>query len=422
MDKKNILVFPCGSEIGLEIFNSLKYSRHINLVGGSSVDDHGKFVYNNYIGNFPFINDDFFIPYLKKIIRKHKIDAIYPTMDEVIAKIKPFEKELGCKVIGSPAETNQICLSKEKTYELLHNQIQIPKIYQSINEIENFPAFIKPKIGYGSRGAYKINTIKEAEFHLEKCPDCLIMEYLSGEEYTVDCFTDRKGKLRFVGPRKRNRIKMGISVNSVPVNEKEEFEELAQIINQKMKFRGAWFFQLKKNDNNELILLEVASRLGGSSSLNRYKGINFALLSVFDAFNYDIEIIENKMNIEIDRALNTKIKINYEFEHVYVDFDDCMIINEQVNTELMAKIYEWINMNKKIYLISRHNQDIFHSLRQHKIAKEIFNEIIIIKNNEKKSNYIKHKNSIFIDDSFKERKEVANKLEIPVFAPDMISL
>ena len=43
--KNNILVFPCGSEIGLEINNALKWSTHIELFGASSVDDHGKYVY-----------------------------------------------------------------------------------------------------------------------------------------------------------------------------------------------------------------------------------------------------------------------------------------------------------------------------------------------------------------------------------------
>ena len=46
--KKNILVFPCGSEIALEIYRSVNKSIHFNLIGASSVDDHGKFIYENY--------------------------------------------------------------------------------------------------------------------------------------------------------------------------------------------------------------------------------------------------------------------------------------------------------------------------------------------------------------------------------------
>ena len=52
---KNVLVFPCGSEIGLEVNRALANSTHFKLYGGNSVDDHGKFVYKNYISGIPFI-------------------------------------------------------------------------------------------------------------------------------------------------------------------------------------------------------------------------------------------------------------------------------------------------------------------------------------------------------------------------------
>jgi hypothetical protein len=45
--KKNVLVFPCGSEIGLEVYRSLKHSIHFNLIGANSVDDHGRVVFVN---------------------------------------------------------------------------------------------------------------------------------------------------------------------------------------------------------------------------------------------------------------------------------------------------------------------------------------------------------------------------------------
>jgi len=58
MEKKiRVLVFPCGSEIGLEIYRSLIYIRQIELWGGSSVEDHGRFVFKNYIGDIPDINN-----------------------------------------------------------------------------------------------------------------------------------------------------------------------------------------------------------------------------------------------------------------------------------------------------------------------------------------------------------------------------
>ena len=44
----NVLVFPCGSEIGLEIHAALRHAKDICLHGASSVSDHGEFVYARY--------------------------------------------------------------------------------------------------------------------------------------------------------------------------------------------------------------------------------------------------------------------------------------------------------------------------------------------------------------------------------------
>ena len=116
---KNVLVFPCGSEIAFEIYRSIKYSKHFRLIGANSVPDHGRFVYENYISDVPFVSDEQFIPAMKRIVKDYEIDYIYPSMDSAIAVLKENEEELGCYVIASPKETTQICLSKKKTYDHL---------------------------------------------------------------------------------------------------------------------------------------------------------------------------------------------------------------------------------------------------------------------------------------------------------------
>ena len=81
-----------------------------------------------------------------------------------------------------------------------------------------------------------------------------MLEYLPGKEYTVDCFTNLSGKLIFARGRGRNRIKLGISVNTEPVDESENknFFELAEKINSQLHQKGGWFFQLKEDKNGEL--------------------------------------------------------------------------------------------------------------------------------------------------------------------------
>ena len=54
------------------------------------------------------------------------------------------------------------------------------------------------------------------------------------------------------------------------------------------------------------------------------------------------------------------------------------------------------------------------------ISEDLFEEIRVIDVLEEKSDYIKEKKAIFIDDSFAERKRIKDRCGIPVFDVDMI--
>lgn len=420
--KKNILVFPCGSEVALEIHRSLKFSIHFNLIGASSVKDHGEFVYENYVEDLPFYTEDNFIQELSAIIKIKKINAVYPAMDAVAKFLKGNEDKLGCKVIGSSKEATSIAASKIKTYELLSKTVNCPKWTNNVLEVTDYPVFIKPDVGYGSRNVSLANNRTEAENHLKLNPNNYVFcEHLPGKEYTIDCFTDKNNQLLFAGARERARISNGISVGTHLAKEHQAyFQETAEKINQKLMPRGAWFFQMKENSKGIPTLLEVATRLGGSSSYFRVQGINFAMLSAFDAFNYEVSVHPNNYEVKLDRALNNKFKLKIEYKTIYVDFDDCIYINEKINTQLIAFLYQELNNKKIIILITRHAGAIEKKLEELRIN-TIFDEIIHIKDKSPKSKYIdKKQNPIFIDDSHAERREVQKSLNIPVFSPDMI--
>ena len=417
MTKKNILVFPCGSEVALEVFRSIENSIHFNVIGGSSTDDHGKFIFDDYIGDIPFVTDLDFIKSLKKIVSHNKIDAIYPATDLVLHVLKKNENELGCRIISSSLETTDICLSKSKTYEILKDIIQVPFVFSNLELINQYPVFLKPDVGYGSRGVLKAENEVEVKNHIIKYPNTIILEYLPGREYTVDCFTNYLGELLFVGQRERKRITNGISVNtsSLPLN--DLVKRIAVKINSTLKFNGAWFFQLKENYKGELVLLEIASRIAGSSSVYRMKGINFAILSLFNEFEQNVNIIENNFEIELDRALENKYQLNINFNHIYVDLDDTLIVDEKVNHKLVGNLYRFLNENKKIHLITKNKYNLKETLTKYKLN-TLFDSIIHLKHDDRKSNYILNADSIFIDDSFAERKDVYDNLKIPVFGID----
>jgi hypothetical protein len=393
---------------------------HINLIGANSVDDHGRFVYDNYVNSLPFADDPGFIPAMKALVAKHEIDAVYPAMDSVITILSRAQEEIGCKVIASPVATTEICLSKKRTYTHFKDIIQVPQVFASLDEVSRYPVFMKPEVGYGSRGAKLIHTEIQGRQHLVEYPASLILENLPGEEYTVDCFSDSNGKLLFSRPRKRKRISNGISVHTVPVTERlDAFDTIAQKINSHLALRGAWFYQVKENEKGELVLLEIASRLAGSSSLYRNLGVNFALLSVYDAFGHKVNVFHNNYHIELDRALDNKYKVQVQISKAYVDFDDCLLLNGKVNVKLVALLFQFINKGIKLILITKHDRVVEETLEQYRL-RHVFDEIIHLPKEDSKYRYMDPEGAIFIDDSFAERFQVHQHLHIPVFAPDNV--
>lgn len=413
-----VLVFPCGSEIGLEVYRSLKYEKDIELYGGSSVlYDPGRLVYENYFNSFPYIDHPDFLSYLNQFVIEHQIDIIYPAMDSVILTMAKSIKDIKCKVITANHAAVEICMSKSQTYKHLKGRVNIPKtiVSPSINE---FPVFVKPDFGYGGKGAQRVRDVEELKYVQKNRPDLIVLEYLPGREFTVDCFTDYNGELLFVGARERKRITNGISGSTAPVYGKK-YNEIALIINANLQLNGAWFFQVKEDRNGQLSLLEIAPRIAGVSGLYRNLGINLPLLNIYNLLCMPVNILANDFNIEIEKSFVSLFKISFEYYDVYIDLDDTIIVKGEINLSAIRFIYQCINEDCSVTLITRHAGDLYNLLKKHKID-SIFDEIIWIKDQKPKSEFIKKEKSIFIDDSFAERKEVKENLNIPVFSVDAI--
>jgi hypothetical protein len=412
-DKIRVLVFPCGSEVGLELHRSLNWSTHIELFGGSSVaSNHGQYVYSNYIDGLPYVGDKKFLDEINTVIKQNNIQFLIPAHDSVCLSLAENQSKLKCTLICSPVETCRICRSKSATYETFSSVLRVPKVYTDCYAT-NFPVFLKPDRGQGSKGIIIANSQSELTFFLEHSSDLLVMEYLPGDEYTIDCFTDRHGVLRFVGPRKRTRIINGISNDTEPIHDRR-LNDMARIINEKLKFRGVWFFQAKVGKDQEFYLLEIAPRVAGAMGIHRNLGANLPLLTVFDFLNLDTEITLNNHSIHMDRALINRFSSNLSYENVYIDLDDTILMRGEVNIWVVAFIYQCHNRGIKVHLLSRHSHDIVNTLYKFRLT-QMFDTINCLDGSMQKADFINEHSAIFIDDSFSERHDIARKKRIPTF-------
>lgn len=414
--KINVLIFPAGEINSVELHDALATCLNINLYGASSIERHGKYIFKNYISGLPLVDSPVFIEKFNDLITSYKIDLIFPTHDTIAKFLSENNHKIKAKIIAADKETSAICRDKKRIYDSFKKFDFVPTIYSHLIE---FPVFIKPRIGQGGQGAKLLQSKLDLPFDFD-LNNYIISEYLPGEEYTVDCFTDKNGRLLFISPRSRKRLLAGITISGAIEPIDNEIQFIAETINEKLKFLGLWWFQIKKDKSGKWKLLEISTRVAGTMCLTRALGINLPLLSVYTAMGIDVEVFVNNYLVEMDRTLMGKYSVNYEYDTVYFDLDDTLIINGEINLNAIRFLYQCKNMNKKVILITKHEYKIKDTLEKHAIAENLFVEIIHLCKDEHKTDYVNPEKSIFIDNAFKERSEVHKAYGIPVFDVDGI--
>jgi len=415
----HVLVFPCGAETASEIHQALRYSLHVKLFGASSVDDHGRFLFENYHGELPRIDEPTFDSAFSNLIEKLEIDIVFPTHDSVCDYLAPRAAAMGFYLVNGDERTTAICRRKSLTYSLFASEPWVPEIYANVDAVTAWPAIVKPDRGQGGQGVSRVSNKAEAYAAISSVADPLLVEYLPGDELSVDCFTDYRGRLLWVGPRSRERIRAGISMRSRMFDPTPEIASIADTINDELRLHGPWFFQLKQDRKGNWKLLEVACRIAGTMAAQRARGINLPLMTVQDFLGRDLATLPEPHVRLIDRRIATAAKLDYEYDDVFVDLDDTLIIDGHVSPNVITFLYQQKAKDKRIILITRHKHDCAETLDRVFLPRRLFDEIVHITDDSPKSAHMTVR-SIFIDNHFPERLSVSKALGIPVLDVDML--
>lgn len=423
--KWNVLIFPAGAENALEIYEALRYNLNIEVFGASGKKDFAEYKYpkDKYIeGDFWIYSKDFESNF-QKLLEAYKIDIIIPTHDDVALYFAKNRNQFSARILVSDARTAEICREKRLIYQEISDTQFCPIIYQSFDAVtkDDLPVFVKPNIGAGGKGAFCIKSINDVE-KMDCEEDYIIAEFLPGSELTVECFTNRNRELIFVGARSRDRIQMGIAFRSTRVRITDEIYQMAKMLNSRLSFLGAWYFQVKEDKEGHYKMLEISCRQAGTMTLYRHLGINFPMLGIFELMGRDTSYILNSGECQIERCLMTKFKYECNYENVYIDFDDTIVINGKICTVIISFLYQCVDKGKKIFLLTRHEGDLFDIMKKHRLSETLFDQIYHIGFDTTKTMFIQPQNSIFIDNSYQERKAVYDMYGIPVFDVDMVDM
>ena len=418
-----ILVWPGFSVVGLEIAEQLRFMKDVEIFSGTSTLGHPLTEMFSGVVEIPNLRTS-----------TNKLDQsiinefiVFPAHDYVLDYIFSDSRQISW--IGSSKKTIELSRNKAKMYKYLdkHLSAYSPLMFESKEEaLENLPVYAKPNSGYGSQGHQLVHNEKEFDWFLSVDESLIFMEVLHGDEYTVECLTSNTGELVHVFARKRIRVRMGTSLSFASPDEVTmvALEELANLLNRSISFNGPWYFQVKERTESkgDFKVLEVSTRLPGSSVWSRANGVNLAEMSIWNYRGKEIKALKNSCGVVVERELSSKMLLQHPFENVYIDLDETILVNGKVSHWAVAFLIQERNKGKGIHLLTKsltRNIDLL--LSQLNII-GLFDSISHLDLTEKKSHFMLHASSIFIDDSFSERQEMRADHGIPCFGPDVFQL
>ena len=224
--------------------------------------------------------------YLKEllgIVRKEKVKLIVPTVDldlKLLAVNKAKFEKLGCCVLISSPEVIDICQDKRETFRFLSKSgFDTPFTRSSGSALRKkdlrYPCFLKPWDGYAGRGSAIVRNRMELSFYAKTVPNCIVQDYINGDEYTCDVFVDFEGKVRCVVPRKRLEVRSGEVSKAQVVKDPKIMESASKAVEALGAGPGVITVQLIKNGSGKINIIEINPRFGGGVPLSIKAGANF---------------------------------------------------------------------------------------------------------------------------------------------------
>ena len=272
------------------------------------------FKYCDVSGTEPNINGEAYLTYCLDYCVQHQIDVFVPRKENVLIaqNLHKFE-QIGVKVLVCPdGDLMELMDNKAAMYEsLLENErngqfvVQIPS-YRIVNNAEDFKnayeelgknntkLCIKPVVGEGAMGfriiddsaeslSFLFNSASSQKLSFDTIfrilkteptfPEIMVLEYLEGYEYSIDCIAEADGTLLTAIPRKKAHGR---------IREIEYNEELIQIAHKMAElYKIPFVFNIQvKYKNGIPKLLEINPRMSGGLHISCLSGINIPYYAI----------------------------------------------------------------------------------------------------------------------------------------------
>lgn len=334
MNDVTVLLTACGNVYMPGTAKCLKENgeRNINLIGADmNKDDTILQMFDRYYqvprGDAPEYADVLF-----DICKKESVDVVIPIMSvelEILSKNKQRFLEIGTCISVSDTPQLMIANNKLALFDFLKdNNLPAPKYcpvckLQEIDSAVEYigdPVVFKTTDGSGSRGMRIIDssksrfdilfhekpnscytTLKEFKEILSEgnMPPMLAMEYLPGDEYTVDMLVDNGEVIASLCRRGLN-VQSSIILDGV-VEDDPQVINLCNTVAKELKLSGNIGFDVKKRADGTPVIMECNPRATAGIAEFCASGVNLLYMNVKRCLNEPLSPIHPQYGVIMKR-------------------------------------------------------------------------------------------------------------------------
>lgn len=192
--KCDVIVTYCWNRVGYNILRSLT-ARGLSVwaadTSKTNICSVSKFCQGSFRYPDPFIEEDAFITCLKEKIEELRPAVLLPTHDESQVILR-HRKEFPAGLIIPYMDADRLEELSDKAWatgKAFECGVAIPKVYNYVSEVEQFPCVFKTVIGNSAKTVFfpenQIELIALSEKYASV--KTLIEERVGGTDYSVDC-------------------------------------------------------------------------------------------------------------------------------------------------------------------------------------------------------------------------------------------
>ena len=273
------ILFTGGGGAGNELVYRIWNQKYDLYFSDASLDNIDPTIPEERRIQIPFATDPQFSSLIASICQDYKIDLLVPSVDEELPLMAEVNRLLPDLDILVP-EHQHVTLMMDKLKLMKYfSEHSIPAPYSTtLENIENldFPFFVKPRWGRGSRGIQVIHSEMDLNQYISNSPykknDIIAQELMSGVEYTVMMSANINGVLRAVVPVKVN-LKKGITIKAVTEKNKHVIDACVKI-HELFKTRGCYNIQVFLQPDGTVFPIEINPRISTTFCLGVSSGVD----------------------------------------------------------------------------------------------------------------------------------------------------